>query len=963
MRNFYALCFALFAFTATAQIINFPDANFKAELLSSGPVNNIAMNSSNFNIKIDTNNDGEIQQSEALNVWRLDITNSGITNLSGLEYFTNLRKLYLFQNAISNYNFPQLTNLTTLHVSGSVFQNITNPNLVIPTNIQTLGLEGFNFTQEPDLTGFTQLTELNITNSGLNSFTAVSYPNIITFTLSGNNLTNIDFSSMINLKSLTIQNEPLSSIDLSSQNMLYVYFKNIPNLTTVNLSNSTNLNTVIIEDNPLLINFSMPQTNNNLTTLSLYNVLLTSVITSGYPNLSKFTLKAYTLTTPLDLSNNLNLTDFYYSGLPNMYYFNNSNLPNFHSLIGFTIKDTPINGSVNFTFNTNSSLTAVLDNNGITSAAIQNLNLINQNATLTLALRNNSNLSSFNASNIQNLYILLLDGCPISNLNVANCQTLVRLGLNNSLINTLDLSATSVFNLSISDNPNITSLNIKNGLNSILNNLSFQNCPNLQSICGDENEIAAIQSRITQYGYTNCFTNSYCTFATGGTAYQTNGTIRFDQNANGCAANDVLAANVRVNVSNGTTTETGFTNGVGAYGFSSNAGSYTITPVLENPTYFNLSPATGSVNFPTTASPATRDFCMTANGVKNDLEITLLPLNPARPGFNAKYMLVYKNKGNTTQSGTASLTFPNTVASLVTATPAVSSQTTSTLNWAFTNLLPFETRTIQLNFLLNTPTVTPALNGGDVLPYVATVTGASDQTPADNTLNFNQNVVNAYDPNDKTCLEGAVVGTDKIGQYVHYLIRFENTGNFAAQNIIVTDVIDTNKYDVTTLIPQLGSHPFRTRILQNNRVEFVFENINLPFDDANNDGYVAFKIKTKSTLVAGDTFSNSANIFFDYNYPILTNTATTLIQSLGLQETPNSAFALAQNPIDTQLVFANAQDITIQSVSIYSIQGQLMQVNMHPAASGIDVSALSSGTYLVKITTEQGSEVVKMVKK
>ena len=143
----------------------------------------------------------------------------------------------------------------------------------------------------------------------------------------------------------------------------------------------------------------------------------------------------------------------------------------------------------------------------------------------------------------------------------------------------------------------------------------------------------------------------------------------------------------------------------------------------------------------------------------------------------------------------------------------------------------------------------------------------------------------------------------------------------------------------------------------------MFENINLPFDDANNDGYVAFKIKTKSTLVSGDTFSNSANIFFDYNYPILTNTATTLVQSLGLQETPNSAFALAQNPVGNQLVFANVQDITIQSVSIYSIQGQLMQVNMHPAASGIDVSALSPGTYLVKVTTEQGSEVVKMVKK
>ncbi len=63
------------------------------------------------------------------------------------------------------------------------------------------------------------------------------------------------------------------------------------------------------------------------------------------------------------------------------------------------------------------------------------------------------------------------------------------------------------------------------------------------------------------------------------------------------------------------------------------------------------------------------------------------------------------------------------------------------------------------------------------------------------------------------------------------------------------------------------------KLQHNNKVEFIFENINLPFDDANNDGFVAFKIKTKSSLVLGDTFSNSANIYFDYNFPIVTNTA------------------------------------------------------------------------------------------
>ncbi len=54
-----------------------------------------------------------------------------------------------------------------------------------------------------------------------------------------------------------------------------------------------------------------------------------------------------------------------------------------------------------------------------------------------------------------------------------------------------------------------------------------------------------------------------------------------------------------------------------------------------------------------------------------------------------------------------------------------------------------------------------------------------------------------------------------------------------------------------------------TKISETNKVEFIFENINLPFDDATNDGYVAFKIQTNPSLVVGDSFSNTASIYFD----------------------------------------------------------------------------------------------------
>ncbi len=153
----------------------------------------------------------------------------------------------------------------------------------------------------------------------------------------------------------------------------------------------------------------------------------------------------------------------------------------------------------------------------------------------------------------------------------------------------------------------------------------------------------------------------------------------------------------------------------------------------------------------------------------------------------------------------------------------------------------------------------------------------TDDTPQDNTFAFNQTIVNSFDPNDKTCLEGSSVSTEMVGQYLHYMIRFENTGTAPAQNIIVKDIIDITKYDLSSLIPLTGSHPFTTRIVGTNKVEFIFENINLPSEPDSNDGYVAFKIKTKPTLVAGNSVANSASIYFDYNLPIVTNTATTAI--------------------------------------------------------------------------------------
>jgi hypothetical protein len=263
---------------------------------------------------------------------------------------------------------------------------------------------------------------------------------------------------------------------------------------------------------------------------------------------------------------------------------------------------------------------------------------------------------------------------------------------------------------------------------------------------------------------------------------------------------------------------------------------------------------------------------------------------------------------------------------------------------------------------INSPMENPPVNINDELDFTSIINPtAGDELLFDNTKSIKQVVVGSLDPNHKTCLEGNTVGTQMIGAYVTYYIEFENTGTYAAENIVVKDMIDTTKFDISTLVPINSSHSFITRI-NGNKVEFVFENINLPFDDAHNDGYVAFKIKTKPTLVEGDTFENSASIYFDYNFPVVTNTTSTIIQALGNPNFDFSAyFSLYPNPVKDVLNIQVKNTISVYSVSIYNMLGQLLQVVANPT-NAIDVSTLKSGNYFITVGTDKGSTSGRFVK-
>jgi len=546
----------------------------------------------------------------------------------------------------------------------------------------------------------------------------------------------------------------------------------------------------------------------------------------------------------------------------------------------------------------------------------------------------------------------------INGFTVKNTPLLTYLSITQTNLSSFDLCESNAYVATFVSNGN-KNLNTLGLVGMPLTSFSlYNNHTNLHTICVDDNNFNLVKTVVLNNSLTASVT-PYCSFTPCAPYYTVSGTNILDNNANGCDPNDLHYPNLRFRVNTGPSTGNFFANTSGDYTLTLKAGTHTITPVLENPEYFSISPTSITADFPAQGSPLLQDFCITFVP-HHDVEVTVLPINNARPGFDARYKIIYKNKGNQTENGSIQFAYNDAVSDFVSASPLFDSLGLNTFTWQYTNLLPLETRAIDVVLHINSPMDTPPIVIGDQLNYLATITPLSgDEKPIDNTSSVKQIVRGSFDPNDKNCIEGPTVGTDMIDQYVHYVIRFENTGTDVATNVVVKDLIDLTKFDINTLIPLYSNHDFVTRI-SGNKVEFVFENINLPFDDANNDGYVAFKIKTKSNLVLGDTFSNTANIYFDYNYPIVTNTYTTTINVLGLSEHDMAnSIVTYPNPVKDILQFSTHEKVL--QVAVYDFAGRIISSNA-VMGNQLDLSALPTGSYLLKVIAENHVYTAKIIK-
>ena len=219
-----------------SDIITIPDNNFETALLNHDPV-------------IDSNGDDLICRDEAeAFTGTLNLYNKNISDLTGIEAFTNITGLLLTNNALTTINVSQNTALEYLWVKNN---NLSSINISQNTALEYFSCEENQITAL-DLSANNQIAHLSCFSNQLTSLDVSNVSSLSRFLCYDNELTSLNVSSNTNLTELYVSENNLTSLDLSLNSNLKSLECNDNQLTTLDLSNGNNSNMIQVwaYDNP-----------------------------------------------------------------------------------------------------------------------------------------------------------------------------------------------------------------------------------------------------------------------------------------------------------------------------------------------------------------------------------------------------------------------------------------------------------------------------------------------------------------------------------------------------------------------------------------------------------------------------------------------------------------------------------------------------------------------------------------
>lgn len=386
------------------------------------------------------------------------------------------------------------------------------------------------------------------------------------------------------------------------------------------------------------------------------------------------------------------------------------------------------------------------------------------------------------------------------------------------------------------------------------------------------------------------------------------------------------------------------------------------------PTYYNVVPGTYSINFPTLGLtdsssvfalqpiPNITDNCIYASS------------GPARPGFMTTFFLSHSNVGTEVSSGTVTVVLDSHL-TLQSSLPAPNLQSGDTLVWNFSGFNPADVSDIQILCQLpaSVPLQTMLHTSVDVAPAL------QDTTPANNTTQIEQEVVGAFDPNDKRSWPGGNIHPNDVaaGQEMRYRVRFQNTGTDTAFTVVLRDTLDPN-LDFSTFKMLNASHPQIWNMGPDGQLKWTFSNILLPDSNVNepaSHGFVEYKIMALTSLQLGDSITNSASIYFDFNAPVVTNTVVNHIDFPAAIEASAIGDPLRAFPVPTNgelnLDFGEAIDGRLE-VHVFDLTGAMQrhlvrQLQDQQKRLILDLKGLASGVYLLRASYQGEQHHIRIV--
>ncbi|KOS06906.1 hypothetical protein AM493_13350 [Flavobacterium akiainvivens] len=383
----------------------------------------------------------------------------------------------------------------------------------------------------------------------------------------------------------------------------------------------------------------------------------------------------------------------------------------------------------------------------------------------------------------------------------------------------------------------------------------------------------------------------------------------------------------------------------------------TVVPV-ETPLFETIAPVTIINTFPA-ATPPQVSLCMGGPQPYTDVSVTLVPGIAPLLGFNGScYVMVQNNSGTVAQNITVLFNYEQDKVSVEYVAGGYTQVDANTISFTVSNIAPFGNSSTYINYSVLPP---PVNLMDDVLTFSGEASVDGDEVAGNNTNNLQQTIVASYDPNDIVVHEGEWVNIDNANDYLHYTIRFQNTGTAMAVNIRIENELDED-LDWDTFEPIVASHSYQAIRRNGNELEFLFNNIFLP-DSTHNEpashGFVTYRVKPKADIAVNDEIHSTAAIYFDFNEPVITNTAITVFGVLSLPDNRLQNVRLYPNPVKDQL-YISVLDGSLKSIQVFDLNGRLCLSS--DGQSAVNTHALTTGLYMVKVETDSGTSSFKLIK-